>query len=153
MDLGGTKVLELPHLKQKVLARQPSLVTLIASGGFPSELAAVVWKMYERGDNGEQMTSTPDGIRQMANLIEAYVPHVLVKPQVGAVTHVTVDGDGVLDGTIAMIDLPDLDKRYLFFYGQRLLAPIEQTVSAPVERADLPDPGPPADVIPEPARA
>lgn len=128
---GSARVVTLPQSGQKVRARRPSLVTLIATGGFPAELASVVWNMYEKGEDPSQNAKDAEGILRMANLIEQYVPHVLVTPQVGPVTQTDVDGEGVLIGTVSMIDLPDMDKRFLFFYGQGLLDGTTQPPASP----------------------
>lgn len=118
---GLVPIATLPQSKHKVRVRRPSLLTLIATGGFPAELAAVVWKMYEKGTSPDDITQDPQGILQMATLIEAYVPFVLVSPKVGVLTQVETDSDGVLTGTIALLDLHDTDKQFLFFYGQGLV--------------------------------
>jgi hypothetical protein len=133
--IGLVQVLTLPQSKYKVRARRPSLITLIASGGFPAELAAVVWRMYEKGEDADTATTEPDNIMRMASLIEAYVPHVLVTPQVGPTSQIEIDAEGFVVGTISMIDLHDTDKRFLFFYGQGLL---EASDLKPTETASAP---------------
>jgi hypothetical protein len=127
----GTEIVVLPQSKKKVRVRRPSLITLLASGGFPADLAAIVWGMYEKGEDPEKFAREPDGIRNMALLMETYVPYVLVSPTIGPTTHVAPDSEGVLTGTINLLDLHDIDKRFLFFYGQGLLdTPAKEEVSA-----------------------
>src|SRR5262245_38401145 len=156
--VGAVRVVTLPLSRYKVRVRQPSLITLIATGGFPSELASVVWKMYEQNKDPAELSSDPAGIMQMANLIESYVPYVLVSPKIGAQTEMRADADGVMSGTLAMLDIRDSDKRFLFFYGQGLLDGADftptQEVSAPA-LTTFPEEPPRPDARPsrEPVRA
>lgn len=156
-EIGFVQTVTLPQSKYKVRVRRPSLITLIASGGFPAELAAVVWKMYE-GKNDGDLLQEPEGIMRMASLIEAYVPHVLVVPQVGPTSQIDIDAEGFAIGSVAMLDLHDTDKRFLFFYGQGLLDAMDEkpteTASAPA-LASFPEDVARADTRParEPVRA
>lgn len=113
----ATKLLTLPHSKWRVLARRPSLITLVASGALPIELTSAVWKMASEGKEPDE--NSPQGLRQMAELMESFLPHVLVSPSVGPMTSMDeAESGGPLRGTLALIDLHDLDKRYLFYFGQ-----------------------------------
>jgi hypothetical protein len=141
----SSRIKILPQSKLRVRVRRPSLVTLIASGAFPAELASIVWKMYEKTD--ETPNDDPESIQRMARLMEEFIPHVLVTPRIGSVTQLQDDVDGVAQGTIASIDLGDLDKRWLFFYGQGLVEQDGSETTPEVSAASL-------DSFPEePARA
>ena len=54
-------------------------------------------------------------------LIDAYVPHVLVSPRVAPMSQNELDVNGVVIGTVALIDISDVDKLHLFLYGQGLI--------------------------------
>lgn len=113
----------------KVVARRVSLMSLLWAGGFPTELTAVVWSMFNAGIDVKQLSQEPDGLRRMVGLLEAVVPHVLVQPRVltptqvadGAVTAIAVDAEGVQQGTVALADILDVDKQWLFLFGQGLI--------------------------------
>lgn len=137
VDLAAVKVVTLPFSKYKVRLRRPSLITLIATGGFPTELASVVWKMYETNKNADELAKEPDGILHMASLMESYIPFVLVEPHVGGATNLQLDAEGNMTGTWAMIDVSDSDKRFLFFYGQGLL---DDFPTEPVKNGATPEP-------------
>ncbi len=122
---GTARKLKLPS-GAIVLARRPSTISLIASGGFPSELTALVWKHAQGGNDPEELAGDPEMLRKMAEMIDQYVPHVLVSPTVGPVTNIISEGaDGVLTGTVHIADMRDEDKRYLFFFGQALAGPLD----------------------------
>jgi hypothetical protein len=105
----------------KVRARRPSTFTLVTAGLFPAELSAAVWKM-----SGEAFALTrsgaddvdPERFRRYAEVIEGFIPHVLVEPKIGVITDAVVGPDGYLTGTVESADLPDTDKQHLFFFGQ-----------------------------------
>jgi hypothetical protein len=128
---GKSHVLTLPS-GVKVRARRPSLLSLIYSGGFPTELTATVWQLYAKQINAEEVAQKePEGLLRLAGLIEQYIPHVLISPRVGPMTKLDEGPEGVLTGTVALLDILDLDKQYLFLFGQRLiLAPEERQAGA-----------------------
>lgn len=118
-EIGKQYVFDLPSKLLRVRARRPSLLTILASGGFPNELTAAAW----RSQNGTVDFSgeNPQLIRQLAQLIDAILSHVLVSPAVGLETRLEEGPDGVAAGTVAVVDLPDVDKQFLFMWAQRLL--------------------------------
>ncbi len=128
---------------QKVVARRVSLISLLWAGGFPTELTSVVWSMFNQGVDVKQLSGEPDGLRRMVGILEQIVPHVLVQPRVlsakevedGARTDVRAGAEGVLEGAVALSDIPDVDKQWLMLFGQGLIRTAE-------ERAD--EPGAPA---------
>ncbi len=154
VTIGSVQVLPLPS-GIKVRARRPSIISLIASGGFPGELVAFASTMIMDGKEPDALLAEPDGLRRMAALIEAYVPYVLVSPKVSVVTALNEDVEGVLQGTLAMIDLDDIDKRFLFFWGQGLLGEPEGGAVAATSLKPFPDGAARADDRPtrEPVRA
>lgn len=107
----------------KVRARRPSTFTLVTAGLFPAELSAAVWKMAGEGflltkASANGAGPDPEEFRRYAEVIEGFIPHVLVEPKIGLVTDVMVGPDGYLTGTVESADLPDADKQHLFFFGQ-----------------------------------
>lgn len=123
----------------KVLARRPSIMSLIASGGFPDELTALVWRMGQEKTVASELSQTPEGIRQLATMIEAFLPYVLMSPKVGPVTATELGDDGVLTGTIERMDIDDGDKNWLFLFGQGVILTQEERQAAPktLTAADL----------------
>jgi len=132
-----------PHLVTlpsgiKMLARRPSIVSLISSDGFPDELTTLVWRMGEEKNVVSELMRTKEGIRQLASMMEAYLPFILISPKITSETATEVGPDGVLTGTIASMDLVDEDKNWLFLFGQGLiLTPEERQVGPTVAAADL----------------
>ena len=118
--IGFTTILTLPS-GLKVRAHRPSVFTLIASGGFPAELTEIVYEMTANPVKPEEMVRDPEKLRQFALLIDAFVPHVLVDPRVGPLSQNAPGEDGVLTGTVSLIDMNDMDKLHLFLYGQGLI--------------------------------
>lgn len=118
----------------KVGARRISLMSLLWAGGFPTELTSVVWSMFNQGVDVKQLSQEPDGLRRMVGIIEAVVPHVLVQPKVltpqevegGKTTTLEVGADGVQHGAVALGDIPDVDKQWLFLFGQALIRTDEE---------------------------
>jgi hypothetical protein len=117
------KVVALPLPSGMVVrVRRPSVFSLITSGGFPAELTQVVFDMVTNPVKPEEMIRDPERLRQLSTLIDAYVPHVLVSPHVGPMSSNSLDEDGVVTGTVALVDLADMDKLHLFMFGQGLIA-------------------------------
>ncbi len=110
----------------KMRARRPSVLSLIASGGFPSELTLEIWKLASREGDISKNAESLDSLKSWAALLEAYIPYVLVTPQIGLVTDVKEDDQGVLIGTIVIGDLQDMDKQVLFLFGNGLVPSDEE---------------------------
>ena len=126
---GALNTLILPMSKAKVLVRRPSMFSLVKSGGLPGELTSLVWKLF--GDsNGVSLASVLEEpgpeVEKFAILVEKFIPHVLVSVTVGDVTDAEEDEQGVTRGTIAMIDIPDIDKNHLFLYGVGVLKGLDE---------------------------
>ena len=119
---GTPETLVLPFSKAKVKVRQPSIVSILAAGGFPNELTTLVWSMYQQTFDPEQMVHDPESLKQMAVLVDTFVPYVLVQPKVitSGDTQLAVDPEGYTVGVVSIYDLPDLDKQFLFLYAQGL---------------------------------
>lgn len=119
----------------KVRVRRPSILSLISSEGFPQDLTGEVWKLIKKDKLDPQKLEVADveSIRTWARLINAYVPQVLVNPKVTEVTElVDVEGKpGQVSGTIALEDISDMDKQFLFLYGNGA-APSDEEMEAGV---------------------
>jgi hypothetical protein len=118
----------------RVIVRRVSLVSLLWSGGFPTELTAAVWRMFQQAPDAKPVDD-PDTLRKMVGITEGVIPHVLVQPKIGETTALETGADGVLHGTVAIGDIPDLDKQWLLLFGQGLIRTEE-------ERAAGAEPGP-----------
>lgn len=124
---GATNTLLLPISGDKVTVRRPSMFSLVASGGLPGELTTLVWKLF-----GEKKltlaTVLEDGqdVKNFALLVEKFLPHVLVDPKIADVSDCEVNGDGLLSGAIALMDISDIDKNHLFLYGVGVLRGIDE---------------------------
>src|SRR3990167_6722708 len=77
---GRSTVLMLPS-GVRVRARRPSIISLIASGGFPTELTGMVWKLANRDASVEDLVQNADDLIRMTQLINAYILNVLVSPK------------------------------------------------------------------------
>lgn len=113
----------------KVQVRRPSVLSLITSEGFPQDLTIAVWKLIKKDQLDPDMIGhDAEAIRTWARLITAYVPEVLVNPRVTDVTElVPVEGDpGRVSGTIEMRDISDMDKQFLFLYGNGVVPSNEE---------------------------
>jgi hypothetical protein len=84
-------------------------------------LTQIVFDMATNPIKPEDMIRDPERLRQLAQLIDAYVPHVLVSPRVAPMSQNELDANGIVIGTVALIDVPDMDKLHLFLYGQGLI--------------------------------
>jgi hypothetical protein len=116
--IGSTYVLTLPISGEKVRVRRPSTFSLVAAGALPAELTTLVWKLF--GDRKKSMADVMMDAEQLSTytqLVERFVPHVLVSPKIGDTTELEHDKDGVLTGMVALVDLADLDKNNLFMFG------------------------------------
>ena len=113
---------QLPESEMKVKARKISLITLMTKGLFPSELTSMVVQMFDQKVelDAAALRNNPAVMKELFAVIEAIVPLVLVEPTIGTVTALTEDVDGFAIGTIRLDDIPDLDKQYLFYFGQGL---------------------------------
>jgi hypothetical protein len=146
---GGQHSVMLPS-GHRVVARRISLVGLLWAGGFPNDLTAMVWKMFNQDVNSAKLGQDADSVRKMVGLIEQVVLAVLVTPDVarckvcqatyhiGALpeghevpqTAVTAGPDGHVQGTVAIGDIPDIDKKWLLFFGQGLIRTDEERTAA-----------------------
>ena len=129
---GRTLTLTLPS-GIKVKARRPSVLSLIAAGGFPSELTVDVWKLVKKEKlDPDKIVEDPEGIVAWAKLIDAYVPHVLVDPRIctapGELTelHEVDGGDGLVTGQLNIRDVIDMDKQVVFLFGNDAAAADEE---------------------------
>lgn len=104
----------------KVRARRPSTMTLVTSGIFPSELATAVWAMQRDGFAKLNTTTDPGEYKRFAEVVDGFIPHVLVEPKIGEATELTLNADGCLTGFVELSQMPDEDKTHLFFFGQGL---------------------------------
>lgn len=115
---GGPQVVQLPS-GARVRVRRMSLLSRIAAGDFPADLTTAAWKMYSRAEASDGKDAiTVETIREQANVVEKYLPYVLVSPKIGNATETSEDAEGVVIGTVAIADIPDIDKQYLVMYGQ-----------------------------------
>lgn len=134
----------------RVVARRISLVSLLWAGGFPNELTAMVWKMFNQEVDPAKFGQDPESLRKMVGIIEQVVPAVLVTPTVARckacqATHhmgalpdghevpqsaVTEGSDGLVQGTVALADIPDVDKQWLLLFGQGLIRTEEERHAA-----------------------
>lgn len=112
--IGRAFTLELPS-GAKVRARRPSLQTVLSTGDLPSELTALAVRLV----NGEAPDLTvPDQAVRMLGFMDRFIRFVLIEPKIADESNVTEDDDGTLHGQIALIDLDDRDKQYLWRFGQ-----------------------------------
>ncbi len=114
---GRTHTLRLPISGERVRVRRPSTFSLVAAGTLPAELTTLVWKLFGSGKQVTEMLEEAKNLTDYTKLVERMVPHVLVDPVVTDVSDCEPDAEGVLTGTVALVDLPDLDKNHLFMYG------------------------------------
>jgi hypothetical protein len=116
---GVTHILTLPISQEKVRVRRPSTFSLVAAGGLPADLTALVWRLF--GDKDKNLNSVMeqgDELKTYSQLVEKLVPYILVQPTVAAESNCDeVDEEGVMVGSIALMDIPDLDKNHIFMYG------------------------------------
>lgn len=114
-----------------VSARRPSLLTLVTSGAFPSELGTAVWKMAKQGwPVVNSADPAPADFQRFAEVIEALLPHVLVDPKIGEVTALSENSAGRLTGFIELANLSDADKQHLFYFAQGVIRAEEEIVDA-----------------------
>jgi hypothetical protein len=116
----------------RVIVRRVSLVSLLWSGGFPTELTAAVWRMFQQSADTKPVDD-PDQLRKMVGITEQVIPHVLVQPKIGETTALEAGADGVLHGTVAIGDIPDLDKQWLLLFGQGLIRTEEERAATGAE--------------------
>ncbi len=119
----------------KVKAKRPSILTLIKDGGFPSELTIAVWRMMKREMDLDALGKDPDAFKQWAALIDAVTASVLVSPAVGEKTDLTADEAGVLCGTVLIGDIPDLDKQFIFLFGNAVYRSDEEQLTEKAKAA------------------
>lgn len=142
---GRVHVLRLPISGERVRVRRPSTFSLVAAGVLPAELTTLVWKLFGSGQKVTDMLEETKNLFDYTKLVEQMLPHVLVEPQVGAESDCEPGEDGVLRGTVALIDLPDLDKNHIFMYGVGAVRSEDESQPQEVVAADLaPFPGEPA---------
>jgi hypothetical protein len=144
----------LPVSGYNVLVRRISNFTLLASGGFPSDLTSLVWRLSQsEGENALDSALREDNtaLSRVAALVDKIVPHALVSPKVGPETRDLTLADykvtgfdeeesvKILSGVIALVDLQDLDKNAIFLYAQGMmggpvtdLAPFREDGQRPV---------------------
>jgi len=129
----GAQTLTLPS-GNKVRVRRPSVLSLIAAGGFPNELTNEAWKLARKEMiDPEKLQSDPQGIQLWAALIGAFVPHVCLDLKVvqAAVGGTKVDVvDGLMTGVIEGNDLSDMDKQVIFLFGTDVLPSDEEQAEA-----------------------
>ncbi len=104
----------------KVRARRPSVLSLINAGGFPADLNVEVWKLIKKDLlDPDKVAGDPEGIKQWARLIDAYVPHVLIDPRVvdGDAPTDLEEADGFVTGRLNIKDFGDMDKQVAFLFG------------------------------------
>lgn len=125
-SLGRVYTVTLPS-GSVVRVRRPSIRTLIASGEIPAVLSSEVLRMQEAVQEKEK---TPDEVVVMLTYADKLLGYVLVSPSVAPETNVTVGDDGVLAGTVALVDIADDDKDWLWNFAHRL-------ARAPEEKEEL----------------
>lgn len=126
---GSVNTVILPMSRAKVLVRRPSMFSLVKSGGLPAELTSLVWRLF--GDtNGVSLASvleeTGPEAEKFAVLVEKFIPHVLVSLTIGDVSDAEEDEQGITRGTVALIDIHDIDKNHLFLYGVGVLKGLDE---------------------------
>src|SRR5712691_6864358 len=127
-NYGKIHTLTLPS-GYKILARRPSVLSLISSGGFPSQMTQEVWKLIEKEKiTVESVTESPEAIQQWAIMLNAYLPHVAVDPKIqpGVPTNIVEDDNKMLHGVLAVEDVQDLDKQFIFLFGNGVAASDEE---------------------------
>jgi len=134
---GRINTLKLPMSEVKVLARRPSIFSLVASGGVPGELTSLVWKLFgqDRVSLSTVLEESSPEVKNFSELVEKMVPHILTSVKIGDVSDCEEDDQGILRGTLALIDLPDIDKNHIFLYGIGVLRALDER--AEVVAADL----------------
>jgi hypothetical protein len=124
----------------KVRARRPSIMTLVASGGFPSELTVEVWKLIKKDAlDPDKIGDDAESIKSWTSLVDAYIPHVLINPSIvcdvldkdGNVverrdTELTEDEQGLVHGQVNIRDITDMDKNVVFLFGNNICASDEE---------------------------
>ncbi len=116
----------------KVKARRPSVLSLIASGGFPSELTLEVWKLVKKDLlDPDKIANDVESVMAWAKMIDAYVPHVLINPVLvtGAdedTVLVQADDSELVTGKVNIRDITDIDKQTLFLFGQGVVPADEE---------------------------
>ena len=124
---GRSTVLMLPS-GVRVRARRPSIISLIASGGFPTELTGMVWKLANRDASVEDLVQNADDLIRMTQLINAYILNVLVSPKLSMSEETALVAPPEEQpqmpwaGVVNLADMEDVDKQFLFLYGQGLLS-------------------------------
>ena len=140
-SFGQVHTLTLPS-GAKVRVRRPSVLALVAAGGFPAELTIEVWKLLNKKVEPEEAIADPEALKRWALLIEKFVPHVLVDPKIAEETEVTTDSDGGVHGTVRSEDISDFDKQYLFLYGNGVYRANEEEITLVNEEVTKADLGP-----------
>lgn len=103
----------------KALAQRPSTFSLIASGGFPSELSSLVWTLFNAEKKPSELLADSESLKKYALMLETFTPHVLVSPEIikTGTSDCKIDEDGIMRGTLLISEVPDADKQWLVFFG------------------------------------
>lgn len=114
----------------KFRVRRPSILTLINSGGFPSEMTIEIWKVVSaEGLDPKKLLEDAKGLTNWAKLIDMFIPHVSIMPKIttdGAETNIAEDANGIAVGNVDLATLPDADKQLLFLFGTYAAASDEE---------------------------
>jgi len=134
------QTLTLPSGK-KVLVKRPSLTSLLAAGGFPTGLTSHALKILSEKTLDRpaptDATDKPEDVSKWAEMLDAFIPYVLVQPKVSDTSSVTEDENGLLGGSIAVADILDFDKQVIFYFGTGLYRSDEEMAEAKTKEATV----------------
>jgi len=128
LPFSQTRLIPLPS-GTRVYAARPSVITLIRSGGFPTELTGMLWRLTNKDQDPADLVQSPEDLERIVQLIDTYIPHVQVQPEItlnpDTPTSLTPPPDDApqepWSGVVNIRDMTDPDKQFLFLYGQGLL--------------------------------
>jgi hypothetical protein len=123
----GVQSLTLPS-GNKVRVRRPSVLSLIAAGGFPTDLTSEAWKLARKDMiDPDKMAADPEGVKSWAKLIDAFIPHVLADLQITGSGETKIEeADGYMTGVMMSYDMNDMDKQVVFLFGTGVLPSDEE---------------------------
>lgn len=118
----------LPVSGARVRCRKPSLMTMVATGGLPSELTGMALNIAENKPVLSTGTSIED-VKRTFETVEAFIPYVLVDIKLvrEGESKLQTMGDDIdgnyWGGTLNYADLQDVDKQYIFLVGRGSIQP------------------------------
>lgn len=122
----------------RVRARRPSILSMLGSAGFPTQLAVSVWKLATA--QGRLNMEKHEDIQQMVAEITEFCRHTLVDIEIrdDGETDIQIDDDGIATGVANVNDIPDADKMHLFLFARGMELGDEEKAERPAEKGVVP---------------